>query len=473
MTIASVRRTKIVCTIGPASQGRHMLGKLMQAGMDVARLNFSHGDHASHARVLADLRQAAQELGREVGILQDLAGPKIRLGILPDEGVFLQTGQEVALVSGQEAVDALPVNYPYLYEDVEVGERLLLADGLVEMEVRGKQGGRVICEVLNGGPLSSRKGVNLPTSHLRVPSFTDKDRADLAAGLAMGVDMVALSFVRHEDDLAPVRQALAGMNPRPLLIAKIEKPSAVERLPQILKVVDGIMVARGDLGVEMPLEEVPLVQKRIIEQTRQAGRVVITATQMLRSMVDSPRPTRAEATDVANAVIDGTDALMLSEETAAGAYPLEAVQVLDRIARASEPELFEQRFLQEPLSELLPATEAAISRAACWLAKDLGVAAIAASTTGGSTARLVARYRRDFPVVAFSSEPMVCRQLCLSWGVLPALVPAYSETEEIMALTRQWILAHGVAKAGDRIVVTAGVPHGAGRTNLIRVMDLT
>jgi pyruvate kinase len=472
-TTAFLRRTKIVCTLGPATSSPEMIRRLVAAGMDVARLNFSHGDHDSHRRLMAEVRAASAELGRPVGILQDLAGPKIRLGILDGE-VELDSGQEVELAEGETAPPGLlPVNHEYFYEDVEVGDRILLSDGLVEMTVTAKRDHRVVCRVVAGGVLSSHKGVNLPTSRLRTAAFTEKDRRDLEMGLAEGVDFVAMSFVRHEDDLDPLRQMFAGVRRPPLLVAKIEKPQALDRLAQILTRVDGVMVARGDLGVEMPLEEVPLIQKRIIRESRQAGTPVITATQMLRSMMESPRPTRAEVTDVANAILDGTDAVMLSDETAAGRYPVEAATALDQIARATEPALQEGRsFLKETLSALLPPTEAAISRAACWLAQDLGAAAVVASTDRGGTARLVARYRPAQPVVGLTWEPTTYRQLCLSWGVFPALVPAFAETEDMFTLARSWVTAQGLAGPGDRLIITAGVPHGAGRTNLLKIMDL-
>lgn len=466
------RKTKIVCTVGPATASQAMLEGLVAAGMDVARLNFSHGDHDSHRRSIALLRRAAAQAGRQVGILQDLSGPKIRLGILEGE-VEVTAGQEVVLVEGETAPPGcLPVNHEYFYEDVNVGDRILLADGLVEMGVIAKRDHSVVCKVVAGGVLSSHKGVNLPTSHLRTAAFTDKDRRDLALGLAEGVDFVAMSFVRHEDDLAPLLEIVNQKRPRPMVIAKIEKPGALERLGQILAVVDGVMVARGDLGVEMPLEEVPLIQKRIIKQARQAGKPVITATQMLRSMMESPRPTRAEVTDVANAILDGTDAVMLSDETAVGSFPLEAVEVLDRVAGATEKDLLGLSFLKEPFSELLTSTSAAISRAACWLAHDLKAKAIVASTTSGSTARLVARYRTAHPVVGLSADPATCRQLSLSWGVLPALVPTYGDSDEMFQRARQWVERTGLAGPGDLLVFTAGVPHGTGRTNLLKVVDL-
>ena len=472
--LSELRKTKIVCTLGPASSSPEMLEAMIQAGMDVARLNFSHGDHASHGRVIKDLRRICQAANREIGILQDLAGPKIRLGILPAPEMRLETGQRVSLVPGEEMVGgAIPVNYPHFYEDVAEGEQILLADGLVTLVVEEKAEPLVHCRVVAGGVISSHKGVNLPRTNLRIPAFTEKDRKDLEMGLEMGVDFVAMSFVRGPRDLDPVLEMLNQAENRPLLIAKIEKPEAVDSFLDILAVVDGIMVARGDLGVEMRLEEVPLIQKRIIRQARQAGKVTITATQMLRSMIDSPRPTRAEAADVANAILDGTDAVMLSEESAMGAYPLEAVRTLDRIARATEPAVRDKPFLEEGFSSILPATEAALSRAACWLAEDLKPAAIVASTTSGGTARLIARYRSPFPVVGMTPSLLTCRQLNLSWGVIPALIPRYQDTDQMLAMARTWMSSRGLARRGERIIVTAGLPVGVpGTTNLVQVLEI-
>lgn len=473
-SLAESRKTKIVCTMGPASSDDQVMTSMIQAGMDVARLNFSHGDHASHGRTIEHLRRISKDLGREIGILQDLAGPKIRLGEVADEPRELHPGEEVTLVPGDHAPgEELPVNYPYLLQDVKEFDRILLADGLVELKVTRIEKDRIKCKVVVGGSLSSHKGVNLPTSSLRISVFTDKDRADLEMGLKAGVDLVAMSFVRHENDMAPVLEMINHAANRPLLIAKIEKPEAVERIQQILAVVDGVMVARGDLGVEMPLAQVPVIQKSLIHQARRAGKVVITATQMLRSMIDNPRPTRAEAADVANAILDGTDAVMLSEESAVGHYPVKAVQVLHDIAKATEPSLDAQPFLKEPFSDLLPLSEAAISRAACWLAEDIGPAAIVASTTSGNTARLIARFRSRFPVVGMTPSLTTCRQLNLSWGVIPALIPHYEDTDEMFAMARTWISAKGLARSGDRLIITAGVPAGVpGTTNLVKVIEM-
>ncbi|ROQ92088.1 pyruvate kinase [Desulfosoma caldarium] len=468
------RRTKIVCTIGPASQSKDVLRELVRAGMDVARINLSHGDHESHALTIRALRDVAAEEGKDIGILQDLGGPKIRLGQVPEGERVLAVGEVVRLIPGQIGSGAdLAVQYPYLLEDVAVGERILLADGLVELQVTAKDRDALQCRVVVGGVIHSHKGVNLPSSSLRIPSFTEKDRQDLLFGLEHGVDFVGLSFIRHERDVAPVREMLQTVDPKPMVIAKIEKPQALDRLDAILDSVDGVMVARGDLGVETPLYEVPVIQKKIIQAARDRAKPVITATQMLRSMISSPRPTRAETTDVANAVLDGTDAVMLSEETAMGSYPVEAVRMLDRIAVTAEKYMFDTTHHIGLTSAALPGMSAAISEAVLSLANALPTAAIIASTASGQTARLVSRLRPRTPIVGFTHAPATVRQLCLSWGVYPVLVPRCDDTDTLFAMARQWAMDHGVARRGDVLVLTAGVPVGqSGTTNMVKVIEL-
>lgn len=469
------RMTKIVCTIGPATSSPERLRELMGAGMDVARLNFSHGNHESHGRVIETIRGLSAEFDRQVGILQDLGGPKIRLGMLPVAQRELNTGEEVVLVSaGSSDSDVIPVNYPYLVEDVAVDDRILLADGTVELRVKDSRSDRIVCEVLVGGIIQSRKGINLPTSDLRIPAVTDKDRADLAFGIKQKVDFVGLSFVRKPTDIDPVLDMIETVEYRPMLIAKIEKPQAVARLEEILAKVDGVMVARGDLGVEMPLETVPMIQKKIIALAREAGKPVITATQMLRSMMENPRPTRAEATDVANAILDGTDAVMLSDETAVGAYPVEAVTMLDRLAQATEPYLQDAIGASRVIPQLLPRTPAAISHAAYRLAVDLEAAAIVAPTSSGSTARLVARFRPPCPIAGLTSSLRTQRQLTLSWGVIPVKVDTFEDTDQMFWQAESLVLRRQLAGLGDLLIVTAGVPLGvSGTTNLVTVIGIT
>jgi pyruvate kinase len=451
-----------------------MLEKLALAGMDVARLNFSHGDHAYHSASYANIIAAGDRVGKKIAVLQDLGGPKIRLGTLNQPQLELHAGGMATLVSGQSAPgDEIPVNYPHLAEDVAVGEKILLADGLVELLVEERKGHRLVCSVATGGILHSFKGVNLPSTKLRVSAFTDKDRSDLTFGLSLGVDMVAMSFVRDESCLAPILEILSNSANPPLLFAKIEKPQAVDRIAEILAVVDGIMVARGDLGVEMPYEMLPMAQKKLISAARRAGKPVIVATQMLRSMIESPRPTRAEATDVANAILDGADAVMLSEETAIGSYPLESVGALDRIALTTEKEFSGTRFLNEEDSPLLPPVEAAISRAACEIALKLGAKAIVASTLSGKTARLVSRFRPPIPILAVTSVERTFGNLAISWGVTPAMLPHTERFTELCAMAEKFAKKNGFASSGDRIVITAGYPvKSRGSSDLVKVLTV-
>ncbi|OQY20676.1 MAG: pyruvate kinase [Desulfobacteraceae bacterium 4572_35.1] len=469
-----MRRTKIVCTVGPVSASEPILNQMLSAGMDVARLNFSHGDHASHGKLIKVIRELAQRAGKPVAILQDLCGPKIRLGILPEEGIRLVPGEVVTLCAlAQVPPEAIPVDCPILHEDVRVGDAIMLADGLMELCVDAIEDGLVKCRVITGGIAYSRKGVNLPASNLSIPAFTEKDRADLLFGLEQGVDIVALSFVRSAADLMQIRTMLDGAVSRPKLIAKIEKPQAIDNIDEILDLVDGIMIARGDLGVEMPLERVPVLQKQLIKQARLRGRSVITATQMLSSMVASPRPTRAEATDVANAIYDGTDALMLSDETASGKYPVVATEVLNRIAIATEPHVGNEQEMSQELYSSTPSISWAVGRAAGWLANDLDAGAILAYTQSGFTAGCVARFRPGCPIVAMTPDEQSCRQMNLLWGVVPVLIDACSSIDEMFALARQEVQRRKLVAAGERIIVTAGAPlWQPGSTNLLKVIQL-
>ena len=469
------RKTKIVCTLGPATSSADAIEALIKAGMNVARLNFSHGTREEHRATIHRIRKVAHTLGRQVAILQDLCGPKIRLGVLPEAGVTIERGETVTLTGAPgHGHDALLVSYPYLAEDVHPGDPILLSDGLVALTVTGIDGNLVRCRVEMGGTLTSHKGVNLPGSNLRIPALTDKDRLDLAVGLEEGVDFVALSFVRTEQDLDPALDMLATATHRPMLIAKIEKPEAVTRLDAILERVDGVMVARGDLGVELPIEQVPLIQKKIIRSAVLKAKPVITATQMLRSMVSSPRPTRAEASDVANAILDGTDAVMLSEETAIGQFPVEAVAMLDRIARAVEPVIDAERFLIRHPGDSLREVPEAIGHAACWLARDVGATTIVASTASGATARLVARFRPAVPVIGLTPSEQVERQLCLSWGVIPAQSPQqFDSTDAMIETAKTWLLDNGMARPGDTFILTAGVPVNVrGTTNMVKAVTI-
>jgi len=465
-----LRRTKIVCTIGPASASRRTLERLVRAGMDVVRLNFSYGTREEHAGVIATVRAVADKLGRHIGVLQDLSGPKLRVGELPGGSLELAPGSEVILSAARRvSPPRVPLPVPRLPRALEPGQRLLLADGRIELKVLGTSEDEVRCRVTVGGVLKSRQGVNAPDAALPLRTVTAKDLADLRFGLEQQVDWVAMSFVREASDLQPLRRAMRGASQPPGLIAKIEKHEAVAHLEEIIAAVDGIMVARGDLGIEVSLSQVPLLQKQIISSANRAGRPVITATQMLDSMVTNARPTRAEVSDVANAVLDGTDAVMLSGETAVGRYPVEAVEVMaDVVERAETAFDFEARFAE---SREWPCDAVAdgISEAACNLARDVGARAIITPTTSGSTARMVSRHRPQTPIVAVSANVATLRKLSLVWGVHPLLAPRERSTDELIRTATGRVCQAGFARAGDRVVVTAGVPPGLGNTNLLKV----
>lgn len=468
-----MRCTKIVCTIGPATQSPGRLRALMEAGMDVARLNFSHGTHESHGRVIEHIRRLSKELDKPIAILQDLCGPKNRLGVLPEEGVQIETGQKVRFVLAGEGTDAqnIPLPSSTLFALVRPGERILIDDGSIEVTVTQRDLNTIHGEVRIGGVLRSHKGVNLPDTRLPVTSVTERDLDDLRFGIQQGVDWVAVSFVREPEDLQPVRYTIEAAGADARVIAKIEKREAVENLEKILEAADGIMIARGDLGVEMPIDEVPLIQKEIIALCNRAGKPVITATQMLESMISAPHPTRAEATDVANSILDGTDAVMLSGETAVGQYPIEAVQVMHRIAFRAEQALKEGIVVQpnQPVAGSLSVTEA-VAEAVCHIAYDINACAIICATTSGSTARLVSKYRPKTPIVAFTPFESTYRQLALSWGVQPRLIPQVYTMEEMLQTAVNTAVDMGLAHEGDKVVITAGVPIGVpGNTNLIKV----
>lgn len=470
----AITKTKLICTIGPASNNPETIRKMIENGMNVARLNFSHGTHESHRATINLVRSIAQEMGVHVGFLQDLCGPKIRLGKLPEEGVRLIVGEYIALASTKEKCEnALPVDYDDLHKEVNVGERILLADGMMELRVTGIDGVKVICEVITGGVAYTKKGVNMPQSDLHVPAFSEKDRCDLQMALEEKLDFVALSFVRSAKDLEEIKSIIDASEHKPLLIAKIEKPQAVDNLEEILDVVNGVMVARGDLGVEMPLEEIPHVQKYIIKQARKAGRITITATQMLASMVKAQRPTRGETTDVANAVIDGTDALMLSDETANGDYPDTAVATLAKIASAAErhnkhtPD-FDYSLFRESHSITL-----AIGRAACWLAKDVGAKCIVSYSSTGLAPYCISRFRPECELLVLTYNEKVCNMTSLIWGAQGVISEMMTDMDSVMETAKIKAIEAGLAEQGDIIVVTSGMPFGkTGTTSLLRLVQL-
>ena len=467
-----MRRTKIVCTIGPASRSFAVLERLIEAGMDVARLNFSHGTHAEHGEVIAAIRRISNARVRPVAVLQDLSGPKIRVGAIAAGQVHIETGSVLTLTTRQVPGDSheISVSHPALPRDLATGDTILLADGALELRVLETTTEDITCSVQIGGPLSSHKGVNVPTRSLSMPSMTDKDRTDLAFGIEHGVDYVALSFVRTAEDLLEARRIIEQHGATIPLVAKIEKHEALTNMDEIIEAADAVMVARGDLGVETPLEKGPLVQKLLIERSNRAGKPVITATQMLRSMVENPRPTRAEVTDVANAVLDGTDAVMLSEETAVGAYPVESVAMMARIAEDAESALAFTTETGMAGSARAGSLGESVGRAACELANHIDAASIITFTLSGSTARLVAKNRPRQLILAPTPLESTYRRLSLVWGVVPIVSQVAKDTDEMIEKALAESLRSGLVQYGQRVVITSGVPMGVtGSTNLIKV----
>ncbi|MGI6128681.1 MAG: pyruvate kinase [bacterium] len=466
-----MRRTKIVCTIGPASEQLTMIRQLLSAGMDVARLNFSHGDYVSHKKQINNLRAAAQEQGRPLAILLDTRGPEIRIGTFASGQVTLIEGDVFTFTTYPVVGDRTQVQvmYKQLPQDVHSGQIILLSDGAISLEVLEVTDDEVKCRVLNGGVLLDRKKINLPGGSVSLPALSEQDIADITFGVENKVDFIAASFIRKAQDILEIKALLERLRARIPIIAKIESGEGVENIDTILKVADGIMVARGDLGVEIPAEEVPLIQKFLIGKANRLGKPVITATQMLESMVTSPQPTRAEASDVANAILDGSDAVMLSAETATGRYPVEAVSYMARIAERTESALtFNTGRKREEPDNHVSITDA-ISYATCTAARALTASAILVSTSSGYTARMIARNRPEAPIIAITPSEVVLRQLLLVWGVFPQWAKDTANTDEMIDLAVETALGHGYIKEGDLVVITAGVPAGvAGTTNLIK-----
>uniref|UniRef100_A0A7C3RS27 Pyruvate kinase n=1 Tax=Dictyoglomus thermophilum TaxID=14 RepID=A0A7C3RS27_DICTH len=464
------RKTKIVCTIGPASEKEEVLKELIRAGMDVARLNFSHGDYNVHGERIRLIRKFSEELDKPIPIIQDLQGPKIRIGELEKDKIFIKDGEEIYLTPketiGNEKI--LYVNYPYLLEDVNIGDRILIDDGLIELKVMDKKEDKLVCGIIHGGYLSERKGVNFPDSKLRVSPLTEKDKKDTIFGIENKVDYIALSFVQRASDIIELKEFLELHDAKIPVIAKIEKREAVNNFKEILEVADAIMVARGDLAIEISNEEVPLIQKRIIKETRLAGKPVITATQMLISMVSNPTPTRAEVSDVANAILDGTDAIMLSNETAMGKYPIESVKMMDKIAKKVEESFPYDDFLKE--TDCNTTITKAITFSTCQIAKEIKASAIVTATHSGFTARQISKYRPNAPIFAITHFSEVRRRLNLSWGVIPLLTEIFYTTDEMFEKSTKLLLQKEYVKRGDTVVITAGIPMGiSGMTNLIKV----
>ena len=458
------RRAKIVATLGPACADPQLLRALMEAGMNVARLNFSHGDHSSHAELIGQVREHARRLGISVSILQDLQGPKIRIGELSGGKIELQQGKSVRLNTRLDAMATgdLPVDFPELPRFVKSGSRILLADAQLELIVTGASDAVIDAEVVVGGMLNSQKGINLPGAHLDIPSFTKKDERDLAFGLANQVDAIAISFVRSAADITRVRGEIARLQPERVntpIIAKLERPEALANLNEILASADGVMVARGDLGVELSPAEVPIAQKEIIRAANSKAKIVITATQMLESMIQNPRPTRAEASDVANAILDGTDAVMLSGETAIGKFPLESVKMMDAIVREAEANLTEWGHWRGLPGELAGQDDAVyLCRAAAELANDRHVAAIAVFTKSGSTPKLLSKTRPGVPILAFTSSQDTYLMMSMIWGVVPHLVPFAGTMEQLLAHVEAGLLAETPVQRGQQVVLICGFP---------------
>ncbi|MFL6301793.1 MAG: pyruvate kinase [Terriglobales bacterium] len=470
--ITQHRRAKIVCTMGPATNSESIIRDLMHAGMDVARLNFSHGTYPEHHKRMETLRRAADKLGRTICILQDLQGPKIRTGRLKFRTpVALKAGSRVTITPRDIPGTATTISTTFqtLAEEVKAGDRILLSDGLIELRVRAVHEADVECEVVNGGMLGEHKGINLPGITVSVPSMTEKDEQDLEFGLKSGVDMVAASFIRTAEDVRAIKRFIADLGYDTPLIAKLEKPQAIEHLEEIFEVADGVMVARGDLGVEMPPEQVPIIQKHIIRRAAEWRKPVITATQMLESMIENPRPTRAEASDVANAIFDGTDAVMLSAETASGKYPREAVAIMARIVNETERHMHENGVAHRRRDHRALSISETICESVAHAALDLEMRAIAVFTETGTTARLISKYRPQCRIFAFSHRQTVCNRSNLYWGVHPISCEESSTSDDMVQDAEKELLKMNAADYGDVVGIVAGTQKATGSTNFLRL----
>ncbi len=471
------KKTKIVATIGPSSRDETTLRQLIRNGMNVARINFSHGDHDTHGETIDRIRKVAAEENAIIAILCDMQGPKIRIGKVANEPLMLKAGDQVTFtldeVPGEKGLISLP--HPEFIRDIKVGMQLLLDDGNLELVVKQTISRGLVCEAVVGGPLSSRKGVTAPTARLTLSAITDKDRTDVEFALKKQTDYLAMSFVRSEDDIREMRWLIRHLGGEVAVISKIEKHEALENIEQIIAVSDGIMVARGDLGVETPAEEVPFHQKRIIQLCNIAGKPVITATQMLNSMIDNPRPTRAEASDVYNAILDGTDAVMLSNETAAGKYPIIAVETMARIAVIAEESIansphIQPRQIYTPNAEGREAISDAISQSTCQIADALKSKAIVTSTLTGYTTRRVAKERPNTPILCVTPNDITQRRMALVWGVIPLLIPEFHTIDEMITTVAQAAQNAKLVQEGDSLVIIAGVPFGVGgQTNFLKI----
>jgi pyruvate kinase len=472
------RYTKIVCTLGPSSHSEEQIAELVESGMNVARLNFSHGSHSEKSNVIASIRRIAKASNVTLAILADLQGPKIRVGMMHNGGQQIRRGDSVKLDcsnSVEGTSEVIPIDYSGLYKDAVEGDSILIDDGLLELEVTGKSDKEVVARVIVGGEVKSRKGVNLPGVAISMPSLTAKDIDDLEYAVSQEVDFIAMSFVRSADDIREVISRLRALGSQAGVIAKIEKPEAVENIDEIIEASDSIMVARGDLGIEVPSEQVPLIQKNIIKRSRRAGKPVITATQMLDSMIHHPRATRAENSDVANAVLDGTDAVMLSGETAAGDYPAASVQAMDRICRSIETNaegLYDSLEFQKPTLEEYQVAES-LANSAVILADHVGAKVVGTLTQSGDTARRIAKFRPHGPVIAFTESEKVCNQLALVWGVTPVIIEAHTDTDQCIHIMENKLQQLDIADKGDRVILTSGMPVvKRGHTNMVQVSTI-
>jgi pyruvate kinase len=468
--VFNLPRTKIICTVGPASDKVSLLVDMIKAGMNVTRLNFSHGTREEHANRIALIKEARKTSGANLAIMLDTKGPEIRLGYLGD-AVNLTAGEKVVL-TGRNLIgnrEILPITYQELSRHVKAGDLIYIADGLIELKVQEIADNEIICEIVHGGKLSSQKNVVLPNVRIDFPSITSQDEKDIVFGISHGIDFIAASFIRSATDVLAIKRLVENSGSRADVIAKIESREGLDNLDEIIKVADGIMVARGDLGVVIPVEEVPLVQKMIINKCNKVGKPVITATQMLESMISNPKPTRAEASDVANAILDGSDGIMLSGETASGDYPLKAVQMMARIAEKTETSLNFGKVKADYSTMSWTVTDS-ISHGTCTIAEELGAAAIITSTQTGYTSKMVSKYRPKVPILAVTPDKTVLRKMALVWGVIPLLTRRSEDTDSMISAALEVSLEAGLTFPGDLVVITSGVPLGTyGTTNLIKV----
>lgn len=481
-----MKRTKIVCTIGPSSNTEKILNQMIKAGMNVARLNFSHGTYPEHKKVINIIRRLSQKSDLPITILQDLQGPRIRVGVIRETGVVLQPRETAILTSDQkykwqkDKPNKLPVTYDKMHLDVKKGEEILLVDGLIRLKVRQVKGQDVICKIIMPGLVETHKGINLPETKLSIPTITSKDKKDLEFGIKNDVDMIALSFVRAASDVKQAKKLIAKFSKKykkssfpTKVIVKIEKPQAIKNFKEILQQTDGVMVARGDLGIEMPADKVPLMQKKMIDDCLASAKPVIVATQMLDSMIVNPRPTRAEVSDVANAVIDHTDAVMLSGETANGKYPVEAVKTMARIAIRTEKSKYDDLQFRQALVHRLHIDDA-ISSSANLLAKNLRAQAILVASLTGYSARIVSRFRPELPILVTTNNEKVRRQLNLSWGVIPFVLPRCKTIEELIDQALVFIKKKRFVKSKDKVIIIAGYPLGkSGNLNWIEIQEIS